>query len=220
MAAKLTPEQQAIDRELNRINRQIRQAYKKLGKDSRLYQQYETLLYSKQTDSKSRDKSAPASYRDLVRYDKNGVPQLSRSKSSIRLVQTGGAAQAIINLGRMQTVQQAEAAMVKAYEKRTGQTVKGAKSKRAAVKDEAEHYLKIGSRLQGALHELYRIEQDRGVKFKSHDDIKKLSKGRWTSEKDLQEMINIAEKTVADAEKGIASEATEVVNQFDLLAGY
>lgn len=220
MAAKLTPEQQAIDRELNRINRQIRQAYKKLGKDSRLYQQYETLLYSKQTGSKSRDKSAPASYRDLVRYDKNGVPQLSRSKSSIRLVQTGGAAQAIINLGRMQTVQQAEAAMIKAYEKRTGQTVKGAKQKQAAVKEEAEHYLRIGSRLQAALHELYRIEEDRGVKFKSHDDIKKLSKGRWTSEKDIQQMIDIAEKTVSDAEKGITAESTEVVNQFDLLAGY
>lgn len=221
MATKLTPEQQAIDRELSRINRQIRQAFTKLGKDSRLAQQYETLLYSKQSGSKhGKDKTAPASYKDLVRYDKNGVPQLSRSKSSIRLVQTGGAAQAIINLGRMQTVQQAEAAMIKAFEKRTGQKVKGAKSKRAAVKDEAEHYLKIGSRLQGALHELYRIEQDRGVKFKSHDDIKKLSKGRWTSEKDLQEMISIAEKTVADAEKGITSEATEVVNQFDLLAGY
>lgn len=221
MAAKLTPEQQAIDRELNRINRQIRQAFTKLGRESRLAQQYETILYSKQSGSKAgKDKTAPASYQDLVRYDKNGIPQLSRSKASIRLVQTGGAAQAIINLGRMQTVQQAEATMVRAFEKRTGQTVKGAKQKRAAVRDEAERYLKISSRLQAALRELYRIEEDRGVKFKSHDDIKKLSKGRWTSEEDLQRMISIAEQTVNDAEKGIASETAEVINQFDLLAGY
>lgn len=219
LASKLTPEQQAIDRELNRINRQIRQAFKKLGRESRLAQQYETILYTKGKGGR-KDTTAPAQYQDLVRYDKNGVPQLARSKKAIGLVQHGGAANAIMQLGRMQTVKEAEAAMIKAYEKRTGQTVKGAASKRAAVQEEAQHYQKIGSRLEGALHELYRIEEERGVKFRNHDEIKKLSKGRWTSEEDLQKMVEMAEQTVQAAEGAIESDAATVTDQFDRLAGY
>ena len=54
MAKKYTGKELEVKREIDRINRQIRQAFTKLGADSRLAQQYETLLYGgekKRTES-------------------------------------------------------------------------------------------------------------------------------------------------------------------------
>lgn len=211
--AKLTKEQQAIDRELSRINRQIKQAYKTFGKESRLYQQYETLLYTGGKGKGGKDKTAPAGYQTLVRYNKDGVPQLARSKAAINLVQHGGAANAIMQLGRMQTVQAAKNAMVSAYEKRTGQKVRGAAAKAAAVQSEVSLYNETQGKLSAALAEMYKIERERGVRLKAHEDIKAMSKGRWTSQETLNDMI-------AAAEQAAAQEDAAIVTQFDALAGY
>ena len=213
MAAKLTPEQQAIDRELYRINRQIVQAYKVFGQSGRLAQQYETLLYTSGKGRGKSDKTAPASYQTLVRKNKAGIPQLARSKAAIRLVQSGGAANAIMQLGRMQTVAQAKKASIAAYEKRTGQKAKTAKDKQAAFEAEKKRYTEMQGALGKALTEMYKIERERGVKFKNHDEIKNLSKGSWTSDKDLEKMIELAQDTVSN-------EAAAVVSEFDVLQGY
>ncbi len=212
MALKLTAEQKAIDRELNRINRQIRQAYKIFGRESRLAQQYETLLY---TGGKSRktDSTAPAQYTDMVRYTKEGVPQLARSAKAIRMIQTGSAANAVMQLGRMQTVQSAQKAMAAAYERRTGQKVKSRADMAAAVQAELNVYQTTQGALGRALTEMYRIERERGIKFKGHEKIAQMSKGRWTSQETLQEMAQIAQET-------IQNENAEIISQQDRLAGY
>ena len=75
MATKLTGKELEIKREIDRINRQIRQAYTKLGKESRLALQYETLLYGgvkkkKETISDMRGKGFEG-----VRYTKEGSPK-------------------------------------------------------------------------------------------------------------------------------------------------
>lgn len=213
MALKLTPEQQAIDRELSRINRQIVQAYKVFGQSGRLTQQYETLLYTGGKGRGGSDKTAPSAYQTLVRTNKSGIPQLARSKAAIRLVQSGGAANAIMQLGRMQTVQSAKNAMIAAYEQRTGQKVRGSAARAAAVQQEVALYNETQGRLGAALAEMYRIERDRGVRLKAHEDIKAMSRGRWTSQETLKQMIQTAEQAAA-------AEDAEIISQYDVLAGY
>lgn len=212
MALKLTAEQKAIDREINRINRQIRKAFETFGVQSRMAQQYETLLYSN-GKSKKRDSAAPALYTDMVRYTKAGVPQLSRSAKSIKMIQSGTAANAIMQLGRMQTVQAAQKAMAAAYEKRTGQKIKTRAEMKEAVQAEINLYQTTQGALGRALAEMYRIERERGIKFKGHEQIKAMSKGRWTSQETLQEMAKIAEET-------IQNENAAIIEQQDRLSGY
>lgn len=216
MAAKLTPEQQAIDRELNRINRQIRQAFRQLGAESRLAKQYEVLLTGYNDKGRNVNKNAPMQQggaESMLRYTKEGIPQLSRSSRNIRSIQAGAIANSIMQLGRMQTVSQAKKASIAAYEKRTGQKVKTAKEKQAAFEAEKKRYTEMQGALGKALTEMYKIERERGVKFKNHDEIKNLSKGRWTSDKDLEKMIELAQDTVSN-------EAAAVVSEFDVLQGY
>lgn len=212
MALKLTKEQQLIDNAIRRINRQITQAARIFGTQSRLYQQYETLLHGYTESGKRRKVEAPTQA-GLVRENKAGIPQIQRSRKALEMIRTGAAANAIMQLQRMQTVKQAKAATVAAYEKRTGQKVKGASAVMAAIKSEVESYEKTQGRLSNALAEMYRIEKERGIKFKSHDDIKAMSKGRWTSQETLDEMINLAEQTVN-------AENAAIVSEFDRLAGY
>lgn len=213
MASKLTKEQQNIDREINRINRQIRQAFTLMGKESRLAKQYETILSGYSEGGKQINKDAPMQYDKMLRYTNTGIPQLSRSKRTIEMIRTGSIGNTLIQLGRQQTVQEAQKAMVKAYEKRTGQKVKGKAAAKAAVESEVNLYKKIQSKMSSALMEMYRIEKERGVKFKNHDEIKQLSKGRWTSQEDLDKMIDLAEET-------INNENAAIIEQHDALAGY
>lgn len=213
MATKLTKEQQNIDREINRINRQIRQAFTILGKESRLAKQYETILSGYTESGKQTNRDAPMQHAGMLRQTKTGIPQLSRSKKTIEMIRTGSIGNTLMQLGRQQTVQEAQKAMVKAYEKRYGQKVKGKAATKAAIQSEVNLYNKTQSRMSSALKEMYRIERERGIKFKNHDDIKKLSKGRWTSQEDLEKMIDLAEKVVQD-------ENAAIIAQHDILAGY
>lgn len=216
MAMKLTSEQKAIDRELNRINSQIRQAYKQLGANSRLAKQYEILLTGYSETGRNIDKNAPMQQggeKSMLRYNKEGIPQLSRTAAHIRMIQAGALANSIMQLGRMQTVAHAKKATIAAYEKRTGKKVKGAKNRQAAFEDELDRYQKMQTRFNAAKAEMYRIETARGVRFVNHNEIKKLSKGRWTSDENFNKMIKLAEETIAD-------ENAAVVSEFDALQGY
>lgn len=217
MARKLTPEQLSIDREINRINNQIRQAAKLLGKESQLYQQYETLLTGRNPKTgRSVNREAPMQqFHTSVRHTKEGIIQLSRSTETIRRVQSGSMGNAVMRLGAMETVQQTKAKMIRAYEKRMGLkegSTKGRKAKKA-VEAEITRYNEIQKGLSKALTEMYRIERERGIKFQNHEKIKSLSKGRWTSEKDLAEMLKLAE----DAAK---AEDAAIMEERDILAGY
>lgn len=210
----LTTEQLTIDRELNRINRQIREAFKQFGSESKLAKQYETLLYGRNARTgRETDRNAPAAqYHDMIRYTKEGIPQLSRSQTNISRIQSGAVANAILQLGRVQTVAAAKQAMIKAYEKRTGTKVKG-RAAAAAIKEEVKRYYELENGLSRALTEMYKIERQRGIQFQNHDEIRKLSKGRWTSEKELSEMLRLAQEAVQD-------ENAAVIDEFDALQGY
>lgn len=214
---KLTMEQLSIDREINRINNQIRQAAKLLGKESQLYQQYETLLTGRNPKTgRETNRQAPMQqFHGAVRYTKEGVAQLSRSADTIRRIQSGSLGNAVMRLGAMKTVQQTKTEMLRAYEKRMGLepgSVKGRKAKKA-VEQEISRFNEIEKGLSKALTEMYRIERERGIKFENHEKIKAMSKGRWTDEKDLTEMLRLADEAIQDENAAILAER-------DILAGY
>ena len=198
MAKKFTGKELAVKREIDRINRQIRQAYTKFGADSRLAQQYETLLYGGnrggETIAHMRGKGFEG-----VRYTKEGIPQISASAGAIWEFANISAYQKQLKiLGKQQTVKSAQSAMVKAFETRTGQTVKGRQAMQAAIQEEKKRYSESEKAFSGQLAKLYEIEKKRGVRLKAHDDIKALSKGRWTSESDMQKMTEILNKAIED----------------------
>ena len=193
MASKYTQKELEIKREIDRINRQIRQANRKLGFESRLAQQYQQLLTSGKTAiSTMRGKGFEG-----VRFTKDNIPQISASKTAIwEFENLSYYSKQLKRLGKMQTVESAQKSMIKAYESRTGQTVKGAKAKQAVLESEKARYRLTEKAFESALFKLYEIENKRGFRLKAHEDIKKISRGRWTSEEDLEEMFDIIEKAV------------------------
>lgn len=193
--SKYTGKELQVKREIDRINRQIRQAFTKFGVESRLAKQYETLLYlGKDSISSMRGRKFEG-----VRHTKEGIPQISASKSAIWEFANITAYQKQLKiLGRQQTVQKAKTAMIKAYEDRTGQKIKGRKAEKAAVQSELERYERNENAFDKAMQKIYEIEKKRGVRLKAHEDIKKLSKGRWTSDEDFKKMQEIAESAAND----------------------
>lgn len=195
MATKYTGKELQIKREIDRINRQIRQAFTKFGAESRLAKQYETLLNAGDSSIASKG----GAFYQGVRYTKTGIPQISAGKASIKEFANITAYEKQLKiLGRQQTVQKAQKAMIRAYEERTGQKVKGRKAEKAAVQSEVERYKRNEAAFDNAMQKIYEIEKKRGVRLKAHEDIKKLSKGRWTSDDDFKKMQEIAEKAAND----------------------
>ena len=205
--AKLTKEQQAIDNELRRINRQIQQAAKIYGTESQLFKQYNTLL-----SSKGLQHASPASL-DYVRENKAGLPQLKRDKETIEFIQKGVGARGIMQLGRLPTVQSYTEALVKNYQSRTGQKVKKRSEIRQAAIEEARNYSGLSERLNNVLSSVYKLQKESGVIYKGIEEIKNKSKGYWTSGETLQEMIDIAEEIVS-------GENRKAVEQADKFLGW
>lgn len=198
MSKKYTGKELAVKREIDRINRQIRQAYTKFGAESRLAQQYETLLYGGQRGGETIAHMRGKGF-EGVRYTKEGIPQISASKAAIwEFANISAYEKQLKILGKQQTVQTTQKAMIKSYEKRTGQSVKGRTAMQAALTEEKQRYQESEKAFSGQLAKLYEIEKKRGVRLKAHEDIKALSKGRWTSESDMQKMREILDKAIED----------------------
>lgn len=190
---KYTGKQLAIKREIDRINRQIRQAYKKFGSDSRLYKQYESILYLGNTPIAH---MRGAKF-EGVRINKEGIAQISVSKSAIwEFSHLSYYEKQLKMLGRMQTVESAQKSMLRAFEIREGVKLRTAKDKQQALKYEIDRYNLMEKSFEIALHKVYEIQKQRGVRLKAIEDIKRLSKGRWTSEEDFKKMYEILDNAL------------------------
>lgn len=195
--AKYTGKELQVKREIDRINRQIRQAYTKFGADSRLAQQYDTLLYGGEKKKKETISDIRGKGFEGVRYTKEGIPQISASKAAIwDFANISAFEKQLQILGKQQTVQATQKAMIKAYEMRTGQRIKGRAAMQAALSEEIERYKELEGTFSAQMAKVYEIERKKGVRLKAVEDIKALSKGRWTSEKDLQKMMEIAQSVI------------------------
>lgn len=202
-----------IKREIDRVNRQIKQAFTKLGAESRLAKQYGTLIMGSEKEiaedsllNRYTLDRRTGQQKPLIRLDKNGIPQISTGKSAIAEFRDITEMQKKLRLlGRQQTVQAAQKAMIKAYEKQSGMKVRTRAEQREAIASEVKRYQSSQTIFNGQLMQLYEIRKRRGIELQAIQDIKKISKGRWTSDEELKAMQEIAEKAI-DEDGGAAAE--------------
>lgn len=195
-----------IKREIDRVNRQIKQAFTKLGAESRLAKQYAVLLQgseTKPTEDSLLNRMVmdrrTGEMRPLIRLTAGDIPQISTGKAAIGEFRDITEMRKKLNLlGRQQTVQAAQKAMIKAYEHKTGQTVKTRKEQKEAIEAEVSSYKTAETTFNSQMFELYEIRKRRGVELQAIQDIRKLSKGRWTSDTELRAMQAIAEKAIRE----------------------
>jgi len=207
-------EQWETKREIDRINRQIKQAFTKFGADSRLAKQYQTILQGSESrilrDSLSNQQALnmrTGQTEPIVRFTKDGIPQISTGKATLNEFTKISSMQAQLkNLGRMQTVQTAQRQMIQAYEQRTGQKVKGRAGKEIAIREELKQYQTDETILRDYLAQLYEYERKNGVKLQAVQEIKDMSKGRWTSQGELAAMIATARNAIRTEKKQIVED--------------
>lgn len=202
-----------IKREIDRVNRQIKQAFTKLGSESRLAKQYGTLIMGSEKEiaedsllNRYTLDRRTGQQKPLIRLDKNGIPQISTGKSAIAEFRDITEMQKKLRLlGRQQTVQAAQKAMIRAYEKQSGMKVRTRAEQREAIASEVKRYESSQAIFNGQLMQLYEIRKRRGIELQAIQDIKKISKGRWTSDEELKAMQEIAEKAIEE-DGGAAAE--------------
>ena len=207
-------EQWQTKREIDRINRQIKQAFTKFGADSRLAMQYTTILQGSENRmlegsiAKTRAINMRTGQSEpILRYTADGIPQISTGKATINeFTKISSMQTQLKNLGRMQTVQTAQRQMIQAYEQRTGQKVKGRAGKEFAISEELEQYRTDETVLRDYLSQLYEYERKNGVKLKAVQEIKDMSKGRWTSQGELSAMIATARNAIRAENKQIVDD--------------
>lgn len=207
-------EQWETKREIDRINRQIKQAYTKFGADSRLAKQYQTILQGSEKrilrDSLANQQSLnmrSGLTEPIIRHTKEGIPQISTGKATLNeFTKISSMKSQLKNLGRMQTVQTAQRQMIQAYEQRTGQKVSGRAGKEIAIREELKQYQTDEKVLRDYLAQLYEYERKNGVKLKAVREIKDMSKGRWTSRGELAAMITTAQNAVRTEKKEIVED--------------
>lgn len=199
--AKLTDTQKLVDAQIRRINRKLA-SFAALGTESRQYQQVETILMNKETSW------GTMSGEMTIRSDK-GYMQLSRTKAALNMFTLDEYQRVLRQLDRLQSAGAAKRAMVKAYKERTGISPKTKAEKAAAVEEEIRHYQSIQRRLEKAAGEMYKIEKERGIRFEAHSQMQKKSKGRWTSNKTLEEMLDAVEAVVRGEDQRIVKNALE-----------
>lgn len=179
----ITAEELLILREVERINYQIRQAASQLGKSSRLYQQYENVLTPT---------NRPGLTQGLMaKHNKAGVLQLSIAKKDIKQYVLGSYNRDLQQLGKMPTIGQVKQEMISAYEARTGMKVKTRAERRVAYEREKQYDQGLFDQLTGLLGRYYELEKKQGVEFSSHQKLRDISKGVFTSQDDLKQMLQI-----------------------------
>lgn len=204
-------EQWNTKREIDRINRQIKQAFTKFGADSRLAKQYSVILNGSDKrvmrDSLANQQALnmrTGQTEPIVRHTKDGIPQISTGKATLSEFTRISSMQAQLkNLGRMQTVQSAQRQMIRAYEERTGTELKTREQKKQAIATELTRYQTSSELLDTYLAQLYEYERKNGVKLKAVKDISNLSRGRWSSQGELAAMIATARNAVRMENKEI-----------------
>ena len=200
--AKLTETQRLVDAQIRRINRKIA-SIAELGLESRQYQQIQTILENKGQTSWGTLSG------EMTLRNKEGILQLSRTKAALNMFQIQEYQRVLRQLDRLQSAAKAKKFMIKAFESRTGQKVKTKAEKAAAVSEEVSHYNDIQKRLEKAAGEMYRIEKERGIRFQAHSEMQKKSKGRWTSNKTLEEMLDSVEAVLRGEDQRIVKNALE-----------
>lgn len=175
-----------ILKEITRMNARINEIYKQFGKDSRQAQHVDFILNGTGSHVFGQD----------VRTSKNGVPQFSKSKKAIERFKTSAEHDRILRrIDKVNTAGQQKQKILEAYKKRTGVTDVPKRAAKQAIEEEVNFMDSLENRLNQALQKMYELQRKLGAKFKEYDDIQGISRGAYTSQKDIEKMIEIAEST-------------------------
>lgn len=206
-------EQMLIKREIDRINRQIKMAYKNLGEQSYLATQYRTILQGApekvERDSLLHGKALnlrTGKIENIVRFTDAGIPQLSTGKSTLNEFQNITAMRKQLKmLGKLQTVAHTQEQMIKAYRAENPNVTKiTRKDKAAIIQEMADRYAGSENFRQNFLNPLYEYEKKNGVSLVALNEIRATSKGKWTSQEEYEQMIEIAKKADKEIKEGRA----------------
>lgn len=206
---QLSAQQKAVDKLVQSVNRKIAGIAAKLGTDSRAYKQIEDILWGMNAAGKRVQRYNVGSA-GFVR-DKNGIVQISRSTKALANLEIKNYMKALRKIAQLPTAAQIEKKIIQAYEETHGVKIKGKANKQQIVQQALQKDLSLGSRLDQALQALYTLRDQIGMELKTISDIKSLSKGRYTSQDDLEKMIELAEAEIAKEDHEI---------QEDLFAGF
>lgn len=215
----LTPSQKEMDRIVKALNSKISKIAKEYGTDSRAYQQIYEILSGYNAAGRMRNRFSILSV-GFTR-EKDGVIQISRSRKALADLEIKQYMKALKRVAQLPSAAEIRKNIVNAWKEahatidpKTGEKKLPKVSREDAkqiVQDAMKADKTIASRLEAALAEVYKLQSKYGYEFKEMADIKKLSRGRFTSAEDLEKMIAAAEEIVRNERKQV---------QDDLFAGY
>ena len=207
MASKLTSEQKAIDNLIRSINRQLVQAAKTFGTEHHLYQRYEAIIsgFSHENAVKASHTTLTDAY--LVRYNKEGILQLTRSKADLQQYDITAYKRVLKQLAKQQRVSVVKKHVLEAYTRMTGITPKTAAEKRAAIAEQLDIEGTAQRSFSKVRDRVYEIIEQRGIKFQAVEEVKAISKGSFTSYADLARMTEAYQKVLDGEDKRIIENA-------------
>lgn len=125
--------------------------------------------------------------------------RISRSRENLSRATERKAEQLLKRIERLPTVKQEEERLLKQFTDRTGFAPSGRAGKKQAIEEQSRIMNSLRSNLEnklGALYDLIGITGDDDARV----HIRSLSKGRWTSAAEIQQMIDIADKELQENE--------------------
>lgn len=189
----ITADELQVMKEIQRINFQMRSAAKEFGMNSRLYQQYESLLFP-------RSNTGLGSGR-MHRHMKSGVVQLRTDKAAIKQYVLGDYRRDLKQLGQMQTVGQTKKNMLEAYQARNPkvdpESLKTRAGRKAAIEEEKKYDQGLFDQVSQFLDLYYKLEDKllpTGGEFATHQQLRDISRGHWSSYDELRQMLDVAKK--------------------------
>ena len=183
----ITADELMILRQIQAINYQIRQVAAEFGTDSRLYKQYESMLFPRRRVGLGQAR--------MTDVNAKGIVQIKAGKSFVRQYVITAYTRELNRLSKMRTVGQEKQSMIEAYELRTKKKVK-TRAERAAVVKEMIEKRSLFDEVNEYAGKYYELEKKLapGMEFASHRKLRELSKGYWSSDEDLKDMIKIMKK--------------------------
>ena len=184
---KKDPALTAADRLVRRINTRLEQTARRLGTESAAYghlEQVVSSIFNRPTD---------------FIHTESGAMRISRSRENLSRATERKAEQLLKRLERLPTVKQEEERLLKQFTDRTGFAPSGRAGKKQAIEEQSRIMNSLRSNLEnklGALYDLIGITGDDDARVQ----IRSLSKGRWTSAAEIQQMIDIADKELQENE--------------------
>ena len=184
---KKDPALTAADRLVRRINTRLEQTARRLGTESAAYghlEQVVSSIFNRPTD---------------FIHTESGAMRISRSRENLSRATERKAEQLLKRIERLPTVKQEEERLLKQFTDRTGFAPSGRAGKKQAIEEQSKIMNSLRSNLEnklGALYDLIGITGDDDARVQ----IRSLSKGRWTSAAEIQQMIDIADKELKENE--------------------